>query len=102
MDTNKMLEALDNYYENTHPDVIKEHFAKMFTGEVVPSGWISIEEHLPMVDVEDFISKGYSEFKVKYANGKTGKGYVTDHNTWYYYSKEQGITHWFNEKYYDR
>lgn len=24
--------------------------------------------------------------------------WVMDHNSWYYYAKEAGITHWFNDR----
>lgn len=62
----------------------------------IPAGWVSIEEHLPACLAFDFINKGYSEYDVKFEDGSTGVTQVIDHNTWYYYARENGITHWFN------
>lgn len=70
---------------------MREHFR-----DKRPKGWLSIEEHLPMMYAKD-IMQGYSEFKIKYADGKEGVARVSDHNIWYYHAKEAGVTHWFNE-----
>ena len=40
---------------------------------------------------------GGTEYKVRYYDGTEGITMVSDHNTWYYYAKEVGITHWWNE-----
>jgi len=61
-----------------------------------PKGWLSIEDHLPMMNAMDLLTGG-TIHKVKFKNGKEGKSIVGDHNTWYYGAKEQGITHWYNE-----
>lgn len=61
-----------------------------------PKGWLSIEDHLPMMDAIDIMNGG-SKYKVRYKDGNEGTTMVGDHNTWYYYAKEVGITHWLNE-----
>lgn len=72
-----------------------DNLMKEFDEPEVPKGWISIEDHLPQWMAEDVI-KGYTEYKVKGNVGEmTSK--VTDHQMFYYYAKEVGITHWWNE-----
>lgn len=61
-----------------------------------PKGWLSIEDHLPMMFAND-IMQGYSVFKVKDDCGNEFDSRVTDHNIWYYDAKESGITHWLNK-----
>ena len=90
----KSLEALSNYLKNQTAEEraeMIEHFR-----DKRPKGWLSIEEHLPMMYAID-ITEGYSVFKVRYADGKEGTTKVSDHNTWYYRAKDEGITHWFNK-----
>lgn len=93
-----MLEALQNHIEGSSPYEL-ELEKQRFIGSVptIPTGWVSIEEHLPMFLVGD-IMQGYSEYIVKYKDGIESVSRVSDHNTWYYHAKEQGITHWFNKK----
>lgn len=54
----------------------QEDVDKYFPSRNIPKGWVSIEEHLPMMLAIDFISQGF---------------------TWYYEAKEDGITHWLND-----
>lgn len=85
---------------------LREHLKKMTDAEKEemreyfrdkrPKGWLSIEEHLPMMFAND-IMQGYSVFKVRDKDGNEFDSAVTDHNIWYYRAKEEGITHWFNE-----
>lgn len=92
VDIKKMEEQLAKALKN----LTKEDIEKYFPKRNIPFGWVSIEEHLPMwmgVDAE----KGYSEYKVKYADGKKGESRVTDHSYWYYMAKDADITHWWNE-----
>lgn len=87
-------------------DALRKHLANMTEGEKeemkehfrdkTPKGWNSIEDYLPGWKANDLM-KGYTEYKVKSSNGEEVISYVTDHNTWYYMAKEEGITHWFNE-----
>ena len=60
-----------------------------------PKGWLSIEEYLPMMCAIDIV-QGYTLYKVKDKNGNEFESAVSDHNNWYYYAKEEGITHWWN------
>lgn len=91
----KMLELLRSHLNSITPEEFAAEMREI-AGEPVPKGWVSIEEHLPGLQIKDFM-QGYSEYKVKFANGKEGKSNVTDHNTWYYRAKEKGITHWWND-----
>ena len=68
---------------------------KEFDSIELPTGWISIEDHLPQWMGND-IMKGYTEYKVKDNVGEMTSR-VTDHQMFYYYAKEVGITHWWNE-----
>lgn len=83
--------ALDELDKMT-PEELEKYFPK----DTKPKGWISIEDHLPMMLVID-IMKGYSEYRVKYQDGHEDITYVTDHNIWYYRAKDEGITHWYND-----
>lgn len=91
---NKSLEALRKHLENM-TDAEKEEMREHFRDKR-PKGWLSIEEHLPMMFAND-IMQGYSVFKVRDKDGKEYNSAVTDHNIWYYRAKEEGITHWFND-----
>jgi len=88
----KMRKALRGHLKKMTQEEIDEFFPK----DTRPKGWLSIEEHLPMMMALD-IMKGFTEYKVKYGDGKEDITCVSDHNTWYYYAKEMGITHWWNE-----
>lgn len=61
-----------------------------------PKGWLSIEEHLPMMLIDDLV-QGYSVFKVRDKDGKEFETHVTDHHIWYYHAKDAGVTHWLND-----
>lgn len=93
IDLNKASEIFDKLIKNLTPEDIEKYFPPDNT----PKGWVSIEEHLPMCTVDDFVEKGYSIYKVKDKHGNEFQSTVTDHNIWYYRAKEQGVTHWWNE-----
>lgn len=78
-------------------DMSEEDLEKFFPKDNRPKGWVDIEEHLPMFLAKD-IQQGFSRYKVKDSSGYEFDSYVTDHNMWYYYAKEVGITHWWNDK----
>ena len=94
--SNLDLEALEKRFDETLAKMTPEDIEKYFPEDKRPKGWLSIEEHLPMMFAED-IEKGHSEFKVKYADGREDVAGVSDHNVWYYIAKEVGITHWWND-----
>lgn len=88
------LKALQNHLSNLseeEKEELEEHFK-----DDTPKGWLSIEDHLPMMMAMD-IMKGATEYKIRFKNGEEGTTLVSDHNTWYYYAKENKITHWLNE-----
>ena len=88
------LKALQNHLNNmTEAD--KQEMREYFVDKT-PKGWVSIEEHLPMMLAMD-IMQGYSVYKVKNDKGEEFESAVSDHNTWYYRAKECGVTHWFNK-----
>ncbi len=90
----KSLTSIREYLANMTPEQkeeMKEHFR-----DKKPKGWLSIEEHLPMMYAKD-IEQWFSVFKVKFNDGREGESKVSDGNTWYYHAKEAGITHWLNE-----
>lgn len=97
-----MVEALREYLENRTPEEIKrdEDFFAENSLHQIPTGWIDIEEYLPIVTGQDVIDNGglFKKIKVRNKEGKEGESQVADHNVWYYMAKEQGITHWLNEK----
>lgn len=88
----KMTQILEEAIANMTP----EEKEKFFPEDTKPKGWISIEDHLPMMMAMD-IMQGYTIYKVKCADGAEVETRVSDHNTWYYHAKEVGITHWWNE-----
>lgn len=88
------LNLLSHHLENMtaeEKDAMEKHFE-----DKRPIGWLSIEEHLPMMFAKDLM-QGYSVFKVRDKDGKEFESAVTDHHIWYYGAKKIGITHWFNE-----
>jgi hypothetical protein len=91
----KMVKALREHLESLTPEQIEEIREKYFTDKR-PKGWLSIEEHLPMMFAIDIV-RGYSVFKVKDKDGNEFESAVADHNIWYYRAKDEGITHWLNE-----
>jgi len=88
IDFDKLREKLAN--------IKQEEIDKYFPKDTKPKGWISIEDHLPMMLAIDIMNGG-TKYKVRYEDGTEGCSMVSDHNTWYYYAKEAGITHWLNE-----
>lgn len=84
------IRILDNMSEE-EKQRMRDHFK-----DDKPKGWLSIEEHLPMMLVDD-LEQGYSVYKVKDSDGEEFETHVTDHKIWYYRAKEIGITHWLNE-----
>jgi hypothetical protein len=87
-------------------DKLKEHFANMtdeekaetveFFRDKRPKGWVSIDDHLPMMYAKDLIDKGFSTFKVKDKDGNEFESNVSDHHIWEIDAKERGVTHWYN------
>ncbi len=98
------MEDNDKRIENFHKilaTITKENLEKYLPKEdPIPFGWISIEEHLPMVTCDDFLKNDaiVKVIKVRYSDGTEDISHVGDHNIWYYRAKEAGITHWLNEK----
>lgn len=88
LDLEKIKEAIRN--------MTQEDIDKYFPPDTRPKGWLSIEEYLPMWMASDF-QQGCSIYKVKDKDGNEFDTQVGDHNTWYYYAKSEGITHWLNE-----
>ncbi len=84
----KIKESLDNLTE--------EEINEYFPPDTRPKGWLSIEEYLPKMYAIDII-QGYTLYKVKDKEGNEFESGVSDHNMWYYFAKEEGITHWWNE-----
>ena len=41
--------------------------------------------------------EGGTEYKILFKNGVEAYSRVADPNTWYYFAKEIGITHWYNK-----
>ena len=88
-----MLEKLKESLDKITPEEREKYFPK----DTTPKGWISIEDYLPKCLAIDFISKGYSEYQVKFEDGREDISWVSDHNVWYYDAKLLGITHWLNK-----
>lgn len=89
----KMLKDIENYHaslSNKDKKELREEF-----NDDKPKGWLSIEEHLPMMRAIDIVSGG-TKYKVRFEDGTEGVTIVADHNTWYYDAKENQITHWYN------
>lgn len=91
-----MLRAFEKYLKETPEKVLKAEVDKYFPEDKTPKGWVSIEEHLPMMLAMD-IRRGCTEYKVLYEDGHEDTSCVSDHNIWYYHAKETGITHWRND-----
>ena len=93
IDLEKAAENFKKALENITDEEIEKYFPKDNT----PKGWVSVEDKLPMMFAAD-IMQGYTEYKVKFADGNEGITRVSDHTSWYYFvAKEAGITHWYNE-----
>ncbi len=80
----------------TMANMSQEEINKAFPKDTKPKGWLSIDDHLPMMLAID-ITIGGTGYKVRHEDGTENYSTVSDHNTWYYYAKENGITHWWNE-----
>lgn len=65
--------------------------------KIVPHGWVSIEDHLPMFMAGD-IFQGGSTYLVRNKEGQEMWSVVSDHNVWYFAAKDNGVTEWFNGK----
>jgi len=97
LDLDKLTKNLEKALDSMTQEDWDEFNAKIDEGkEDVPMGWISIDDFLPAWMGED-VWKGYSTYKVKYEDGTEDESFVTDHTTWYYRVKDDGITHWYND-----
>ena len=91
LDLEEMKKKIDEFLAN----ITQEEINKYFPPDTRPKGWLSIEEYLPMMCAIDIV-QGYTLYKVKDKNGNEFESAVSDHNNWYYYAKEECITHWWN------
>ena len=92
-----LLDKLKEYLDSKTDEELAAEWNEMFGDEPeVPMGWVSIEDHLPMMLAVDIL-QGCTKYKVKKADGTETYTCVSDHNVWYYQAKEAGITHWWNE-----
>ena len=92
-----LVDKLKKYLDSKTAEELATEWNEMFGDEPeIPKGWVSIEDHLPVMLAMD-IGKGYSEYKVKDEHGKESIAWVSDHNVWYHMAKEVGITHWWNK-----
>ena len=96
---NDMVENLRKILDNMSEKEKEEMRAKYFPEDTTPKGWLSIEDHLPMVTGQDVIDNDalVKHIKVKYKDGTESTSQVGDHHMWYYMAKDSGITHWYNE-----
>lgn len=88
----RLEEQLDKFLQEMKDDYFKEYIE-----ESIPKGWVNIEEYLPQCLGGDFVTKGYSSYKVLDKDGNEFESKVNDSKIWYYKAKESGITHWWNE-----
>jgi hypothetical protein len=97
----RSLDALDKALKEMTPEDMEKYFPKE---DPLPEGWIDIEQHLPMVTVDDVLNNDglFKNVWVKDDKNNEFETTVGDHNTWYYMAKEAGITHWYNGDYNDR
>lgn len=88
--------SIDEALENATP----EEFYKIIhknRDEKLPKGWVDINHHLPMCLAMDFITKGYSTYRVKDNNGKEFETHLADSIVWKVDVAEPlNITHWWN------
>ncbi len=94
MDYDKMTRDFEAFLDSPEGKQSIKDFAKTLPPPP-PKGWLSIEEHLPMWMGRDFC-KGYSAYTARDKEGILYFTHVSDHNTWYYMAKEQGIIEWYN------
>ena len=94
MTDDQRVEAFGKALEEISPEEIEKYFPP----DKTPKGWVSIEDHLPAVTVDDFLSNDaiVRVVMVKDKNGNEFRTQVGDHQMWYYAAKDAGITHWWN------
>lgn len=97
MEEDKLSKGLEAFRKHLD-EMTEEQRAKMqeYFKDTRPKGWLSIEEYLPMMCIDD-LEQGYSVFKVRDKDGNEFETYVTDHHIWYYRAKYAGVTHWLND-----
>lgn len=93
LDLKKIDEILNSQLAKETADTINKLYGQE---PPIPKGWVSIEEHLPSCYVEDFITKGYTDIKVRNVQGEEFDTCVSDSLIWYYSVKEAGAVEWFN------
>lgn len=59
--------------------------------------WISIEDELPMMSVNDMMNRGFRIVRCKFSDEREVDCGVGDHYLWYFDVKRVGITHWFKD-----
>lgn len=59
--------------------------------------WVSIEDELPMMMIEDLVKRGFRVVKCKFIDGEEGECKVSDHHTWYEVANDIGISHWWKD-----
>ncbi len=96
MTDDQRVKAFGNAISNMTPEDIEKYFPE---ADPIPNGWVSIEEHLPAVTIDDFLKHNaiVRMIKVKDKDGNEFESQVGDHQMWYYIAKEAGITHWWND-----
>jgi hypothetical protein len=99
---NKEQSMLEKVEELLSTEEGREEARKFFEdiqGPKIPKGWVSIEDHLPMMLAKD-VAQGYTLYKCLLSlsddNNSVIETRVSDHNIWYFEAKEAGITHWWN------
>ena len=73
------LEEISKKLDEAVASITPEEMAKYFSPDTRPKGWLSIEEHLPMMYAIDMV-QGYTLYKVKDKDGNEFGSAVSDHN----------------------
>lgn len=98
MNIDGVKQKIDDFFNSLSEDEIIKLKEKYFPKEDgAPKGWVSIEESLPTLRASDLFEGG-TEYRILFNDGFEAYSRVTDPNTWYYWAKERGVTHWYNEK----
>ena len=98
MKLNELKQKIDNFFNNLSEEEKVKLKEKYFFKEYdTHKGWVSIEESLPALRASDLFEGG-TEYKILFKGGFEDYSRVTDPNMWYYWAKEVGVTHWYNEK----
>ena len=98
MKLEEVKQKKDDFFNNLSEEEKVKLEEKYFPKEDgAPKGWVSIEESLPTLRASD-LSEGGTEYKILFEDGFEAYSRVTDPNTWYYWAKEVGVTHWYSEK----